>query len=105
MGLCGKNMVEADLPRWQYNTAHAHCIPDNWGHTDTSEYVTFLLSRGNNGKRTRLSITLIHTSAVLHVIRDEESGYGMQLNRPNALAVFIPVSILQSYREVEFDYV
>ena len=56
-------------------------------------------------RRTRLSIKFLLKSAVLYVFRDE-SGYGMQLNRPpNALAIFIPVSILQLYREVEIDLV
>ena len=45
MRLCKKNMVEPDMPRWQYNAVQKRCK-----NTDThSQYLILIFFRGSNG--------------------------------------------------------
>jgi hypothetical protein len=53
--------------RWQYNMAHALCIPDNWGNNRHTLRIfnTYCFSTATMVTRTRLNVTFVRTLSVL----------------------------------------
>jgi hypothetical protein len=66
MRSCRKISYRRSNQRWQYNTAHALCVLDNYGYRHTLRmWKTYYFSMATMALRTRPKVTLICTRPVL----------------------------------------